>query len=1140
MKTKDTLNYEAKDTYTVTVTATDSSGLSATITVTVTVLSVNEAPEFPGTETGQRSVAENTPAAQDIGAPVAATDPEGETLTYALGGDDAASFAIDGASGQLKTRDPLDYETKASYSVTVSVSDGNNDPSADNTIDVTISVTDLNDAGTVILSSLQPQVGTPITARLEDPDDATGVTWTWESSSDWSSGWAAISGATTDTYTPVAGDVGDYLRAKASYTNAGGTQVSAYGMSAYPVRAAPAPGTNVAPTFATPTATCSVAEDVTVGSAVGDPVTATDTNAADVLTYSLSGADAESFSIGMASGQLRTKVLLDHDTKASYTVVVTAADPSGLSATITVTITVTDQNEPPVITGKTSVYYAEDRTDTVATYTAADPENGTITWSLAGDDSGDFLISSTGVLTFSTQPDLENPADEDTDNVYLITVQASDGTNTVPWDVTVTVTDAADPPPAPDAPTVEAAATDGHTALSVSWQEPATTGGSSITAYDVEYGKQGSEDWSSENVTITGMTASITSVLPDTLYEVRVRAENADGWGEWSEPGSGRTEVTPLDQQIDLTVSYNAAGYTVNEGGTGTVSVTLSAAADRVLQIPITVALLTAESGDYRVTGLTSNALAFVPGDSSKSFTFEALQDTDTSDETVTLGLGQLPAKVTAGSRTTSVVTIDDDDSVPPQRNRRPSGGGGGGGGGGGNFGSPAPGNKAPVFTDGTSASRSVAENTAGGVNIGAPVTATDADRDTLTYTVGGDDGSAFAVNSTTGQLKTKSALDFETKSSYRVTMGVTDSNGEGDTITVTITVTDVADVSLVSGSTQMMGVVDSEQDTTVSTLDGSVAVTFPSGSRSGDYQVRLDYGVTNCNANFSGEELWFCLTVDIFDNAGNLEQGVVLSQPATIKIRRNGDERGGVDAVLGLHAQGGVSVYTRGRTGGEWIESAFTLESDGVGGIVITITGVSSFGLYAGTTDSSVPVQVSHQAATVPVPTQNTGGRGASPEPTPTPAPTPQPGSSSEQSTTPEPTPTPAPVVTRGTNPTPEPTLGHQVSAPFGPLGGPAATPTPAPTPAGIAKAFGNLRSAPPPAGDSVPTAGPEVKVASFDSEGGKSGGMPSWYVAIIMMALAATIAGGSTYFVKRRQRLPYPVTVQRSREFNKWWSGW
>ena len=355
----------------------------------------------------------------------------------------------------------------------------------------------------------------------------------------------------------------------------------------------------------------------------------------------------------------------------------------------------------------------------------------------------------------------------------------------------------------------------------------------------------------------------------------------------------------------------------------------------------------------------------------------------------------------------------------------------------------------------------------------------------------------------------------------------------------MTITVTDVADVSLVSGTTQMIGVVDSEQDTTVSTLDGGVAVTFPSGSRGGDYQVRLDHGLNNCNPNFANEELWFCLTVDIFANEGNLEQGVVLSQPATIKIRRNGDERGGVDAVLGLHAQGGVSVYTRGRTGGEWTESAFTLESDGVGGIVITITGVSSFGLYAGTTDSSVPVQVSHQVATVPVPTatpQNTGGQESSPEPTPTPTPTPQPGSSSEQSTTPEPTPTPAPVVTQGTNPTPEPTLGHQVSFPFGPLGGPAETPTPAPTPVGIAKGFGNLASVPPPDGDSVPTAEPEVKGALFDPEGGKSGGMPSWYIAVIMLALAATIAGGSTYVVKRRSRVSYPVTVQRSREFNKW----
>ena len=1146
LKTKAELDHETKGSYTVEVTATDQSDLFDTITVTITVSSVNEPPEFTDGATAARSVAENTPADQDIGAAVAATDPETDTIAYTLGGDDAASFTIDESDGQLKTFDPLDHETKASYSVTVSVSDGkdiddNNDTVIDNTIDVTITVTDQDEDGTVILSSLQPQVDTALTATLVEPDDATNVSWTWHSSSNWSSGWTAISGATSDSYTPVTGDVGNYLRATATFTNSANAQVSVHGISAYPVRAAPA--SNVAPDFAAPNATRSIAEDAPLGSAVGDPVTATDTNAADVLTYSLSGTDAESFSIGMASGQLRTKVTLDHDTKASYSVVVKAADPSGLSDTITVTITVTDENEPPVISGKTSVYYAEGRTDAVATYTATDPEGVTIDdWSLDGDDKDLFEISTAGVLTFKSSPDHDVPGDKDGDNVYLVTVQASDGTNTVSLDVTVTVRDAADPPPAPDAPTVTAAATDGHTALSVSWQAPAVTGASPITDYEVEYGKQGTEDWSSDNVTITGVTAAITNVLPDTDYEVRVRAENADGWGKWSEPGTGRTEVTPLDQQIDLTVSYHAAGYTVDEGATRAVSVRLSAAADRALQVPITVAPTTAQPGDYQVTGLTSGALSFVPGDSSKSFTFEALDDTDTSDETVTMGFGQpLPDKVTAGDRTTSAVTIADDDTATPRRRNRGGRGGGGGGSGGGSYGSSSSTNKAPVFTEGDSASRSVAENTAAGVNIGKPVRATDADNDTLRYTVGGDDGSAFAVDSTTGQLRTKSALDFERKSSYRVTMGVFDPKGGSDTITVTITVTDVTDVPLASGSTQMIGVVDSEQDTTVSTLDGSVAVTFPSGSRSGDYQARLDYGLNNCNPDFSSEELWFCLTVDIFDNEGNLEQGVVLSRPATIKIRRNGDERGGVDAVLGLHAQGGVSVYTRGRTGGEWTESAFTLESDGVGGIVITITGVSSFGLYAGTTDSSVPVQVSHQVATVPVPTQNTGGQGSSPEPTPTPTPTPtpQPGSSSEQSTTPEPTSTPEPVITPGTNPTPEPTLGHQVSAPFGPLGGPAATPPPPPTPAGIAKGLGNLASVPPLDGDSVPTAEPEVKEASFDSEDGESGGMPSWYIAIIMLGVAASIAGGGTYFVKRRTRVSSPVTVRRSREFNKWWSG-
>ena len=100
--------------------------------------------------------------------------------------------------------------------------------------------------------------------------------------------------------------------------------------------------------------------------------------------------------------------------------------------------------------------------------------------------------------------------------------------------------------------------------------------------------------------------------------------------------------------------------------------------------------------------------------------------------------------------------------------------------------------NNAPVFTAGSSTTRSIAENTASGVNIGSPVAATDADTgDTLTYTLGGTDADSFRIVSTSGQLQTKAALDYETKNTYTVTVTVYDGNNGGDRITVTINITD-------------------------------------------------------------------------------------------------------------------------------------------------------------------------------------------------------------------------------------------------------------------------------------------------------------------------------------------------------------
>ena len=80
----------------------------------------------------------------------------------------------------------------------------------------------------------------------------------------------------------------------------------------------------------------------------------------------------------------------------------------------------------------------------VATYSASGPDADMATWSLEGADAGVFDISSDGVLTFVSAPDYENPADADMDNTYMVTVIATDSTNTAMHDVTVMVTDVED------------------------------------------------------------------------------------------------------------------------------------------------------------------------------------------------------------------------------------------------------------------------------------------------------------------------------------------------------------------------------------------------------------------------------------------------------------------------------------------------------------------------------------------------------------------------------------------------------------------------------------------------------------------------------------------------------------------------
>ncbi len=142
LQTSAALNFETKASYAVTVSVSDGNGGAASINVTINVTNVDEpnfAPVFTEGTSTTRSVAENTASGQNIGGAVTATDTDtSDMLTYTLGGTDAATFGIVSSSGQLQTSAALNFETKASYAVTVSVSDGNGGAAS---IDVTINVT---------------------------------------------------------------------------------------------------------------------------------------------------------------------------------------------------------------------------------------------------------------------------------------------------------------------------------------------------------------------------------------------------------------------------------------------------------------------------------------------------------------------------------------------------------------------------------------------------------------------------------------------------------------------------------------------------------------------------------------------------------------------------------------------------------------------------------------------------------------------------------------------------------------------------------------------------------------------------------------------------------------------------------------
>ena len=170
-----------------------------------------------------------------------------------------------------------------------------------------------------------------------------------------------------------------------------------------------------------------------------------------ITRWSVTGRDGGDFTVN-EDGELSFRNLPDHERPAdsnrdnTYEVTIRASD-GRYYGTLDAVVTVEAVDEPPEFqrNAPDSFAYQENGISAIHTYRATDPEGSDLTWSLSGTDSSAFSISRTGVLTFNTSPDYEDPKDSGGNNVYLVTVETSDRkSNKARLDVTVTVTNLTD------------------------------------------------------------------------------------------------------------------------------------------------------------------------------------------------------------------------------------------------------------------------------------------------------------------------------------------------------------------------------------------------------------------------------------------------------------------------------------------------------------------------------------------------------------------------------------------------------------------------------------------------------------------------------------------------------------------------
>ena len=583
----------------------------------------NANPRF--TSPGTVSVAEDSSLSHTL---VAVDDDASDTVSgYSItGGADETSFQLNSDTLSFASSVVLDYETKSSYEVVVTASSGTGSRLRRTSQTITVTVTDV--ATEVPDAPPAPRVSdstaTSVTIIWSEPGNAGSEITDYdveyrEGTSGTYSSWGHTGTARTATITSLSEDTEYQFRVRAS--NAEGT-----GDWSEPVTTSTISAPNAGPRFTSPAAV-----PVDENAALSHTIVAVDDDSSDsVGSYIVSGgADSDSFEVHETTGALSFKggVTADYETKASYAVEVTATSGTGARSRSTaqsVTVSITDVNEPPRITGiavatGTSVPVPavmtgantfeipegqgqvlelvltaedEDAADHVTRYCIDGAPSCTLTDSLRmtmSGTAGDPADPLTGLLQTFGNPIHGKILDFESAPQLQVQVYATGGAGSRAMQspleaITVNVLDTDEPP----LRVANLTAEDRETKVRVAWgafsrpEHPPTIG------YEVQYRKASESAWTDWPHTGTDTFADITGIEGSEVYFFQVRAYNDEGHGPWpTRPARVNTDDCSNTNETTCEAALSQVGGGVM-GGSGDLDwFRITLPGDRVVRISI-------------------------------------------------------------------------------------------------------------------------------------------------------------------------------------------------------------------------------------------------------------------------------------------------------------------------------------------------------------------------------------------------------------------------------------------------------------------------------------------------------------------------------------------------------------------------